>query len=466
MVMSILNNATSGLKTAQSLLNTTSRNVTNASTPGYTKKTQHSSTGPLGTAEPGKITRAVNEFLVQDLRRATSADTYQDTLTAALKYMDALSGDPESEASLGNRIDGLGNAFQDLATEPSSSVAYAGAIESSKNVADAINRQYSDMQSVRFEARQDRSVDVGIANEILGEVADLNIKISEGLAAGRDVTDRQDRRDQLALELSEIMEIRTFVNDRGVMNVFTAEYQQLASDRAKTLTIDSNDRVMLNDDPVTRLGGTLGAYDEIERRAKDRLSELDEIATQLASAFSEDGGPETNLFVNTAGSTPEDGGFESAGFGASIRVRQELIDNPTHLRTSAADIADGNENPVGDTTVLNQARQVFIEPRDFDLSGNEDYRGVFKPALTSVTLSAAATEVTASIGDQVRRAEGLLSESSISVGFLKNELAASADVNIDDEMARMIVLQQLYSASARVITTTQRMMDELLNSVR
>lgn len=463
MVMSILNNANSGLKTAQSLLNTTSRNVTNASTPGYTKKTQHSSTGPLGNAEPGKISRAVNEFLVQDLRRATSADTYQETLTDALKYMDALSGDPESEASLGNRIDGLGNAFQDLATEPSSSVAYSGAIESSKNVADAINRQYSDMQSVRFEARQDRTVDVGVANEVLGEIADLNIKISDGLAAGRDVTDRQDRRDQLALELSEIMEIRTFENDRGVMNVFTAEYQQLANDRAKTITVDSNDRILVGDDPVGRLGGTLGAYDEIERRSKDRLSELDEIATQLASAFSEDGGPETDLFVNTAGDTPENAGFESAGFGASIRVRQDLIDNPTHLRTSRG---ASDENPVGDTSVLNKARQVFLEPRSFDLSGNDDYRGVFKPALNSVTLSAAAGEVTASIGDQVRRAEGLLSESSVSVGFLKNELATTSDVNIDDEMSRMIVLQQLYSASARVITTTQRMMDELMNSVR
>ncbi|WP_366657754.1 flagellar hook-associated protein FlgK [Fodinicurvata sp. EGI_FJ10296] len=464
--MSILNNASSGLKTAQSLLNTTSRNVTNASTPGYTKKTQHSSTGPLGNAEPGKITRAVNEFLVQDLRRATSADTYQDTLTAALKYMDALSGDPAAEASLGNRMDALGNAFQDVATEPSSSVAYAAVIESGTGLADSMNRLYSDMQSVRFEARQDRSVDVGVANEILGEIADLNIKISDGLAAGRDVTDRQDRRDQLALELSEIMEIRTFENDRGVMNVFTAEYQQLANDRAKTITVDSNDRILVSDEPVSRLGGTLGAYNEIERRAVDRLAELDEMATQLASAFSENGGPETDMFVDAAGNTPEDGGFDSAGFAAGISVRQDLIDNPTHLRTSRADIGLGNENAVGDTTVLNQSRQALLQPRDFDLGANETYRGVFKPALTSVTLSNAAAEVTASIGDQVRRSEGLLSESSVSVGFLKNELATTADVNIDDEMARMIVLQQLYSASARVITTTQRMMDELMNSVR
>ena len=39
-------------------------------------------------------------------------------------------------------------------------------------------------------------------------------------------------------------------------------------------------------------------------------------------------------------------------------------------------------------------------------------------------------------------------------------------VNIDEELANLIVLQNAFAASARVISTVDRMFEELLNSVR
>ena len=43
--------------------------------------------------------------------------------------------------------------------------------------------------------------------------------------------------------------------------------------------------------------------------------------------------------------------------------------------------------------------------------------------------------------------------------------AAVSGVNLDEEMARMVQLQQAYSAAARLITVTDELFDELLGIV-
>ena len=45
---------------------------------------------------------------------------------------------------------------------------------------------------------------------------------------------------------------------------------------------------------------------------------------------------------------------------------------------------------------------------------------------------------------------------------LKERLRDQSGVNVDDELGRMIQLQNSYSASARVMTTVTQMFDELL----
>jgi flagellar hook-associated protein 1 FlgK len=49
---------------------------------------------------------------------------------------------------------------------------------------------------------------------------------------------------------------------------------------------------------------------------------------------------------------------------------------------------------------------------------------------------------------------------------LEFRFGATSGVNLDEEMARMVQLQQAYSVAARIITVTDELFDELLGIAR
>src|SRR3546814_2986470 len=71
-----LSNALSGLQVNQAALQVTSNNVANVNTPGYSRKVVETSARVLGGQGAGveisAISRAVNQFLMRDVRTETS----------------------------------------------------------------------------------------------------------------------------------------------------------------------------------------------------------------------------------------------------------------------------------------------------------------------------------------------------------------------------------------------------------
>ena len=49
---------------------------------------------------------------------------------------------------------------------------------------------------------------------------------------------------------------------------------------------------------------------------------------------------------------------------------------------------------------------------------------------------------------------------------LEFRAAAVSGVNLDEEMARLVELQQAYSTAARLVAVTEELFDELLGTVR
>src|SRR5262249_11676357 len=106
--------ALSGIQTTQALLNTTTRNITNARAPGYVRKEQQAiSNAATGGAQAGTIRRFVDAALLQKLRTNNGDAAYNDVRADALTKMNQLAGDPEDGTSIGARINALGAAFQE-----------------------------------------------------------------------------------------------------------------------------------------------------------------------------------------------------------------------------------------------------------------------------------------------------------------------------------------------------------------
>ena len=82
------------------------------------------------------------------------------------------------------------------------------------------------------------------------------------------------------------------------------------------------------------------------------------------------------------------------------------------------------------------------------------------PQITS-TLSGYAAEILGVNAIQAaRNTESLAFETSLEEQ-LSLRFQAQVGVNVDEEMANLILYQNAYAASARVITTTQEMFDDL-----
>jgi len=84
---------------------------------------------------------------------------------------------------------------------------------------------------------------------------------------------------------------------------------------------------------------------------------------------------------------------------------------------------------------------------------------------SSVTLSEYASQILAKSGLDASRAESLQSDRSALATVLTDKLMSASGVNMDEELANLIVYQNAYNAAARVITTARDMYDILLNIV-
>ncbi|MBL4667223.1 MAG: flagellar hook-associated protein FlgK [Sneathiella sp.] len=82
---------------------------------------------------------------------------------------------------------------------------------------------------------------------------------------------------------------------------------------------------------------------------------------------------------------------------------------------------------------------------------------------STVTLNEYAAQILAKSGLDAARAESLQADRSALAGVLNNKYLEDAGVNMDEELANLIVYQNAYNAAARVITTARDMYDILLN---
>jgi flagellar hook-associated protein 1 len=147
------------------------------------------------------------------------------------------------------------------------------------------------------------------------------------------------------------------------------------------------------------------------------------------------------------------------GASASMAVRSDILADPARLahgflsNSATLAVADFGVT-AGDNTLAQQLSDAFIAEVDFDatgrLAGGRRTLAEYGSAIVSLNATQAKNEA----DDVVSKR--LLHET------LQQKTASISGVNLDEEMANMITLQNAYAASARVVTTTTAMFDELL----
>lgn len=246
----ILGVGISGLLTSQRALTTTSHNISNANTEGYTRQRVELSArvpSPAGRMFLGNgvqvdgIRRMYDEYVNFQLRNATTSHSNVKEFQRLANQVDSLLADPN--AGLAPALQGFFQAVHNVANDPASITARQVLLGQAQSLAD------------RFEYLDQRFVDLnrGINAQITASVTDINnlssgiaelnrqISLSRG-AAGTLPNDLLDKRDLMIMQLAERVSVSTLAQDDGSINVFIGNGQTLvigstASTLAATLNL-------------------------------------------------------------------------------------------------------------------------------------------------------------------------------------------------------------------------------------
>lgn len=314
---SALLTAVSGLHATQAGVELVSRNVANAETPGYTRKTLQQqailANGETIGVRVTEATRLLNSLMQLQLRDQTSAQARIDVIADSLGRLDALFGIPGGAGALDTAVNGFVDALQNLADSPESAAARAGVLAQADGLAARINSLANAVQALRQNAEQGIAEAAASANQILGRLAEVNGLVAASTGSPADLLDQ---RDLLLTQLATLIDIRVQESGSGSVRVLTASGNLLVDGiGAKKFVFEQSAQIgaqsLYDSDPAKRGVGTLyldnGAGQRLDlfasgevrggviaglRELRDDVlvaaaAQLDELAHGLASALSE-----------------------------------------------------------------------------------------------------------------------------------------------------------------------------------
>jgi flagellar hook-associated protein 1 FlgK len=267
----ILTTGVSGLLAFQRALDTTSHNIANANTEGYSRQIVNlASRGAdrLGSAWVGNgvdvrsIRRLYDETLTGQLRTATSSVKQLDTFGTYAERLDKLLND--SSTGLQASLQQYTNAVETLASTPSSVAARQLLLSQSQSLVNRLKGFQSALNALGTQASTQLTAEVAAINSISQGIATINQQVvaSNGtpLKAPNDLFDE---RDQLLKQLSEHVAFSTVEENNGALSVYIGSGQTLVNNVTAV-------RLLLQGDvhpvEVTRIvsGGSLGGLLQLQ----------------------------------------------------------------------------------------------------------------------------------------------------------------------------------------------------------
>ncbi len=155
-------------------------------------------------------------------------------------------------------------------------------------------------------------------------------------------------------------------------------------------------------------------------------------------------------------------GTDTTGIVGALQVRPSLANNPTliargQLDDQTAPAIGGAAVAGGDGSIIQAMADAFTKPAGFAAAGSIP--------TTTTTLGGYATSILSLNAVDAANVTSTQTFQDALVQSLQAKFQSSSGVNIDEELANMILFQNAYTASARVITTAADMLKTLTDMV-
>lgn len=232
----MLRTGLSGLLAFQRALDTTSHNISNVGTDGYSRQRVEIGTRPaqpygngwLGLGASVQTTaRVYDEFIAGQSRTTASSFQHLDVYASNAERLNNLLG--ASTNGLSATLQNFINAFQGVANSPASIPARQVLLSEAGTLQQRLQYFDSRINEMGAEVNARLTGEINEINAIAQGIARLNQEISVGFArtGGQPPNDLLDQRDRLLNQLSEKVSVNAVKQDSGTVNVFMGNGQPL-----------------------------------------------------------------------------------------------------------------------------------------------------------------------------------------------------------------------------------------------
>lgn len=485
--------AYSGMYVSQAGLAATSTNLSNVNTTGaslvtvadaekVTSLSDGSSTG--SGVSVASITRARDELLDSTYRTQNAKASYYSVQNGDLAYMDEILSEYDSDSSststttgstgVQQAVEDFFSSWEDLSTDSSSESTREEVRDEATSLLSMLTSVDKQLQQLQADAVTGVNDGVDSLNDLAGQVADLNQQITQAEAGGGEASYLRDQRDALLDQMSAYANITVNESSEG-LQVTIGGVSLVNGSETHTLTVEGDGST---NNPLTV------KWADLDCEAN--------ISSGSIKAYLEDA-DQTGYAAIESSSLPYN--FTTSAASSISTLRQGLNDLITTLATEINSLSasgvdlDGNaglafftaidsSQPLSITNIQVNPELVNDTDKIVAASSNEDGNNTIANSICDLATDScyqsdgSALNITQYYAALISW-EGTAGENAASSYETQTELVDQVDtqrqevssISLDEEMSKMIVYQNAYAASARVLSTIDQMIADMIDEI-
>ncbi len=456
---SLLGLARDGMVAQQGAINVTGDNVTNATTPGYVRRSAVLESQSTAMGQPGGvyfagIARSFDQFAEQRVLDESGKQGAANARSQALTQTESLVA-PTGADTIATKVNAMMDAFNELVGYPGELTVRKDVVAKAADLAATIAATAKGVTSQRADLVQQAQ---GVADEVnqrLAQIGTLNGQIAQAQAAGDPAAGLRDQRDVVVSQVADRLGARGITGSDGNYVLFGGGTALVDGTTVSKLSVDLDTSGALRiqvvrpggsqtDVTTNVVSGSLGGIREARDQDLPQVSQqLDQYAYDLSNAvnaahtagYGLDGVSGRPLFV-----TPT----AVAGAAASMAVDPGVAADPSKVAASstATDVPGGNQNALA---LLHVGQN---------------------PIGASGTPAEGIAALTSSVGVRKSAADGEVQLRQSTVAQVKALRDSASGVSIDEEMVDLTRFQRAFQASVQVMQTADQLMQSLLQMVQ
>lgn len=435
-----------GMLYAQSSIQTTGKNIANVNTIGYSR--QRLDINPilpeifsgfsLGSAIKGDTLRRIREdFNDRQFWGQNSLKAQYSSEETLLRQMEGVLP-ANNDAGLRAMLDEFWVAWNNLANDPEGTTVRTGVRDTAEILTQTFNRVHREYRNLQSSIGSDIGGAIDDINNLTQQIAKLN-KLNPG-----NNFDLEDQRDRLIDQLSTLVDI-TVRRDGGSVSINVGGLLLVGGrtsydvEAVKTLDGQGIGHIQINlagsDRQVNITSGELGAmlkvYNEDIPNALNQLDLLALTIIEQVNAVHQTG-------FNLDGITGMNFFDDSAIGAANMRVDGAIVTNPFFIASSDTLGEPGNSGIAKAISALSDAALIG------DQTISENYRSLIS-----------------TLGNRIRGVNFLRTSQEKVVDYLALQRQAVSGVSLEEEMTRLVRLEQAFAAASKLVVIA----DELIQTL-